>query len=215
MTPSHRDAILRAASGFGAQLEDGALERFESYFSVLRAWSRTMRLVGDVDDESLVHRHLIDSLAVLPHLLPVAGRVADIGSGAGFPGMVLACARPGLDLVLVEPRRRRANFLRDVVRRVPLPRVAIVEARAEELVVSAAGSLEATTSRALRLDQFLAASAPLLRPGGVAVAMQTPKIGLFDVEQLATRLNFQLTVPRDYHLSDGRARRILVFRVAC
>src|SRR5262249_15836769 len=150
---------------FGADIDAPGLARLEAYLMVLGEWSRTTRLVADADEGIVVERHVIDSLAVVPHL-PGTGPIVDIGSGAGFPGLVLACLRPGLALVLVESRRKRASFLREVIRRVELPSVTVLELRAESLARTMAHQCRATMSRGLRLETFLAVSAPLLAAGG-------------------------------------------------
>lgn len=79
--------------------------------------------------KELWERHIVDSLQLLPHAIP--GRWLDIGSGAGFPGLVVAIAEPEREVVLIEPRPLRAAFLADAVANLGLTRVAIVTARAE------------------------------------------------------------------------------------
>ncbi|MCE2390294.1 MAG: 16S rRNA (guanine(527)-N(7))-methyltransferase RsmG [Proteobacteria bacterium] len=94
-------------------------DRLARYLDELRSWARRTNLVGSTEDPAL-SRHVEDSLAAAPHL-PEGARVADLGSGAGFPGIPLAVARPDLQLLLVEIRERRAHFLRHVVRTLDLP----------------------------------------------------------------------------------------------
>jgi len=202
---------VRAASEhFGAGLSDQALARLEVYLQVLREWSETTRLVADADEEIVVHRHLIDSLAVISHL-PADGPIADIGSGAGFPGVVLGCLRPELGLLLVEPRRKRASFLREVIRRVGLPSATVAELRAESLARTTPHQHRATVARGLRLDIFLSVSALLLAPGGYAIAMQAGHV--FDVEHQVEAHGFKLGSQSAYHLPDGRTRRLVIARL--
>ncbi len=88
--------------------------QIEAFLDLLRAWAPRTNLVGSTDPAAL-ERHVADSLAAAPHLARGAV-VADLGSGAGFPGIPLAIARPDLELTLVEIRERRVHFLRHVVR---------------------------------------------------------------------------------------------------
>jgi 16S rRNA (guanine527-N7)-methyltransferase len=105
-------------------------DAIQQYLAELRAWAPRTNLVGSIAPEAL-SRHVLDSLAAREHLSSGA-RVVDLGSGAGFPGIPLAIARPDLDLVLVEIRERRVHFLRHVVRRLGL-RCRIERRRIEEL----------------------------------------------------------------------------------
>jgi len=95
-----------------------AAEALDLYLAELRRWARRSNLVGSTESGAL-ERHVSDSLAAAD-LLPRAARVVDLGSGAGFPGIPLAIARPDLDLTLVEVRERRVHFLRHVVRMLDL-----------------------------------------------------------------------------------------------
>src|SRR5262249_18479377 len=90
----------------------------DGFLAALRQWGPRTNLVGSLDDAALT-RHVEDSLAAAEHL-PHSARVVDLGSGAGFPGIPLAIARPDLDLTLVEIRERRVHFLRHVVRQLEL-----------------------------------------------------------------------------------------------
>ena len=94
------------------------LDGLARYREELRSWASRTNLVGSARDAA-VKRHVEDSLAAVPHL-PASARVVDLGSGAGFPGIPLAIARPDLNLLLVEIRERRVHFLRHVVRALDL-----------------------------------------------------------------------------------------------
>src|SRR5262249_26058426 len=132
----------------------------------------------------LVRKHAVDSLAVLPHL-PACGTLVDVGSGAGFPGLVLGCVRPDLELRLIESRRRPASFLADAIRSIPLPAARVLDVRAEDAArdPSLAGCSAVVLSRAIRLDAFLPLASPFVRSGGLVIAMQTPNLG----EEVARR----------------------------
>jgi 16S rRNA G527 N7-methylase RsmG len=114
-------------------------------------------------------------------------------------------------MVLLEPRRKATSFLREVARAVPLPQVRALELRADEAardpVVSGRASI--VVARALRLDVFLVAAAPLLSASGEAVAMQTPRTARVAGEGTA---GLRLARRRDYTLPDGARRTLLVFR---
>src|SRR2546429_1928819 len=144
----------------------------------LAVGTRRIHLTGQRDLASLIRAHAIDSLAPAPHL-PSTGLVVDVGSGAGFPGIVLGCLRPDLQFVLIESRRRRASFLREAIRAIPLPAARALEMRAEEAAADPeqAGRAPIAISRALRLDVFLGLAGPVLAPARAAIAMQTARPG--------------------------------------
>lgn len=154
-----------ASAVFGA-----ALASTEVYAEVLRTEGVVRGLIGPREADRLWSRHLINS-AAWAHLLPQNARVADIGSGAGLPGIPLALARPDLTLVLVEPLLRRAVFLQEVVARVGLTNVEIVRSRAEDL--PRGWSAQVVTARAVAPMITLAAwTLPLVAPGGELIAMK-------------------------------------------
>ena len=105
-------------------------DAIQQYLAELREWGSRANLVGSTDPVAL-DRHVSDSLAGRDHL-PEGARVVDLGSGAGFPGLPLAIARPDLEVVLVEIRERRVHFLRHVVRRLGL-RCGVERRRIEDL----------------------------------------------------------------------------------
>lgn len=127
-------------------------------------------LLGPAEAGRIWDRHLLNSAAVA-ELLPAAGVLADLGSGAGLPGIVLALLRPATRVLLVEPMLRRTEFLRECVGELGLANAEIVRARAEE--VAGRVGADVVTARAVApLDRLAALAVGLLRPGGVLLAMK-------------------------------------------
>jgi len=208
------DAALLVAVGatHGVVVDADAVGRIGRFLDLLTVWNRRIRLTGDVDTRLLLRKHVADCLAPIA-FLPGAGLVVDIGAGGGFPGLVLGCVRPDLDLLLVEPRRRPRSFLSEAIRTIPLPKARALEARGEDLPddpeVCARASV--AISRALRMDIFLPLAAPILAPGGIAISMQTPSVGEGRVSQVAAAASLTVREFRDYTLPDGEHRRLIVF----
>jgi 16S rRNA (guanine527-N7)-methyltransferase len=141
----------------------------EAYAALLADDGVVRGLIGPREAPRLWERHLLNC-AVLAELIDEGADVADIGSGAGLPGLVLAVVRPDLRLTLVEPLLRRATFLQDAVDRLGLDNVEVVRARAEEL--HGKREFSVVTSRAVApLDRLLDWSMPLVRQGGCLLAM--------------------------------------------
>jgi 16S rRNA (guanine527-N7)-methyltransferase len=138
--------------------------------------------------------------------------MVDVGSGAGFPGIILACARPDLEVVLLESRRRRVSFLRETLRSISLPKARVLEARAEDAARdhTLARRAAVVIARGVRLDAFLALAAPLLADAGEVIAMQTPRTAVV-AEAAAEPHGLLLWRRHDYTLHGGAARTLLVF----
>jgi 16S rRNA (guanine527-N7)-methyltransferase len=156
-----------AAAVFGENL--GLAER---YVRILAGAGIERGLLGPGEVPRLWERHVLNSAAVA-ELVGDDERVADVGSGAGLPGIPLALARPGVHVTLIEPMLRRADFLREVVEELGLD-VTVIRGRAEDRDVRVAvGEMDAVTSRAVAsLDKLARWSLHLLRVDGRMLAMK-------------------------------------------
>ena len=143
----------------------------ERYAELLATEGVVRGLIGPREAPRLWERHLLNC-GVLAELVPPAASVADVGSGAGLPGVVLAIARTDLRVTLVEPLLRRTRFLDEVVEALGLQeQVEVVRARAEEL--AATRTFDVVTARAVApLDRLARWCLPLVDPGGELVAMK-------------------------------------------
>lgn len=125
-------------------------------------------LIGPLELPRLWTRHVLNSAVIAPLF---AGRVGDIGSGAGLPGLVLAIARPDVEFVLIEPMARRVAWLEEQVAQLGLSNVTVVRARAEDW--DGGASLDAVTARAVSaLRTLIPITAPLVRDGGELILMK-------------------------------------------
>jgi 16S rRNA (guanine527-N7)-methyltransferase len=140
-------------------------------YAALLAGPGTVRgLIGPREVPRLWDRHLLNC-ALVTDEVPEGVSACDIGSGAGLPGLVMAIRRPDLSVTLVEPLLRRTTFLGEVVESLGLDNVEVVRARAEAL--HGKREFDVVTSRAVApLDRLLAWSMPLVRPGGLLLAMK-------------------------------------------
>jgi 16S rRNA (guanine527-N7)-methyltransferase len=140
--------------------------RLATYTDLLLRWNATINLVSARTASEVEQRHIADSLQLLP-LLPPAGPIADLGSGAGLPGLVLAAALPEREVHLVESDRRKSAFLIDAAGRMGLARVTIHPQRIEQAILP---PIAAMTARALApLETLLGFAVRILAPGGVAI----------------------------------------------
>ena len=163
---------VSAAPGAAAALFGSRLDRAQRYAQILAGAGVERGLLGPREVGRLWDRHILNSAAVA-ELFDANDRIADIGSGAGLPGIPLALARPDLRLTLIEPLLRRSEFLREVVDDLGLE-ITIVRGRAEDRSVrQQVGEMDAVVSRAVAsLDKLTKWSLPLLRPDGRMVAIK-------------------------------------------
>lgn len=145
----------------------------ERYAALLSEAGVTRGLIGPRETPRLWERHLLNC-AVVADLVPHAAAVADVGSGAGLPGLVLAIRRPDLDVALIEPLLRRATFLEEAIALLELDNVAVIRARAEDRALAERhGTFDVVTSRAVApLARLAAWSLPLVRAGGMFLPMK-------------------------------------------
>ncbi|HLT43803.1 MAG TPA: 16S rRNA (guanine(527)-N(7))-methyltransferase RsmG [Luteimonas sp.] len=164
---------LRAAleAGLAALGSERALaDPLLAYLALLQRWNATYNLTAIRDPEQMVTLHLLDSLAIVPHVAGIS-RLADLGTGAGLPGIPLAIARPELQVTLVESNGKKARFLREAVRQLGLANARVAESRAEAL--DEPGAYKAITARALAtLAEIIAVGEHLVAPGGRLLAMK-------------------------------------------
>ena len=151
------------------ELFGAALDLMATYAGLLVGAGVERGLIGPREVPRLWERHLLNC-AVIAELIPQGAAVDDIGSGAGLPGIVLALCRPDLRITLVEPLLRRSVFLDEVRVELGLPNVTVVRQRAEDRVGAGA---DVVTARAVAPMHRLAGwCLPLLRPGGVLLALK-------------------------------------------
>jgi 16S rRNA (guanine527-N7)-methyltransferase len=143
------------------------------YVALIRAWAPRLDLVGSADVDRLEDRHVADSLRALPLLRSAGpGPAADVGSGAGFPGVVLAIAEPHRRWHLIERRRARAAFLEEVVRTLGLDNCRVVTKSAEDAArdPDLAGAHRVAVARAVATPaRSFALLEPLVGAGGVSL----------------------------------------------
>ena len=194
-----------AATVFGEHLD-----QVRAFTEALATHGEELGLIGPLELPRLWTRHIVNSGLVAPLLRP--GRVGDVGSGAGLPGLVLAISRPDVSLTLIEPMERRVAWLQRQVEELGLANVEVVRARAEEAKLK--GQLDQVTARAVSaLRTLIPITAPLLRPGGELVLMKGAGV---DAEMAAAEKvirKYRLSNPEVLVLGEGVATEVTrVFR---
>jgi 16S rRNA (guanine527-N7)-methyltransferase len=177
---SDRDPLRqRFSAGLAAlhlDVPDAAVAKLLAYVELLHRWNGTYNLSAVRDPAEMVTRHLLDSLAIVPHVHGTT--LADLGTGAGLPGIPLAIVTPQRAVTLVDSNGKKTRFLRAAVRELGLANVRVAESRVEDVP----GTFDCITARAFAsLADMLSWGGHLLAPDGVWLALK----GRFPQDELA------------------------------
>ncbi|HJV73111.1 MAG TPA: 16S rRNA (guanine(527)-N(7))-methyltransferase RsmG [Noviherbaspirillum sp.] len=169
-----RDALMRTLSAGASQLQlalsDAQLVQLIDYLALLVKWNAVYNLTAVRDPAQMITQHLLDSLAAVPAFAN-AMRVLDVGAGGGLPGIVLAIARPDMQVSMIDTVHKKTAFLTQVKAELGLANVTVYTARVEQLQVEQ--KFDAITSRAFaELADFVNWSGHLLKEGGRFIALK-------------------------------------------
>lgn len=194
-------------------LTDAMLEQLDLYAELLVEWNQKINLTAITDPRQIEEKHFVDSL-VLAAQPELQKTLLDVGSGAGFPGMVVKLYRPEIDVTLMEPTGKRLRFLQELAQRLQLP-VHCVAERAEEAARKTwRERFDVVTARAVAaLPMLCEYCLPLVRVGGVFIAMKgRDEDELPGAANAIQRLGGGLAAQRPYTLPDGSRRNLILIR---
>lgn len=207
--------MAEKAAKFGVALSQKQLEQLDNYAEMLVDWNTRMNLTGITDSEGIMTRHFEDSLSML-HAVAVGERakVVDVGTGAGFPGMVLKIARPDIQLTLLDSLNKRILFLNEVAKVINLE-VETLHLRAEEggRTPKYREQYDIACARAVaNLRELSEYCLPYVKVGGQFVSLKGPNV---QDEVDAARpgigtLGGKIEALKEWQLSDGSGRSIIV-----
>ena len=196
--------LANGAAEIGLSLGRGERDKLLEYLALLEKWNQVYNLTAIRDREKMVSGHLLDCLAVIPYV--TGTRVLDAGSGAGFPGIPIALARPDIQVVLLDSNHKKAAFLRQAVADLQLNNATVVCERVETWL--AGEKFDCIISRAFaEIAEFIALTGHLLAPGGVFAAMK----GVHPYEEIERlRANFRVRQVHAFAVPGLGAERHLV-----
>jgi len=202
--------LAKWSASHGLDLTPAQRDSLHKYLELLDIWSVRLALVGAAERPLLVRKHLADSLFAAAHC-PTGGCGADLGSGAGLPGIPVAIARPRLNIDLVESRGKKVSFLIQATQ--DIPNATPVGRRIESLAPAA---YDFVLARALApLERLLPMCVPLLRSGGTILALKSSsfrdELARVDLEDAGLELAEVLS----YDLPSGESRELLKLIAVC
>jgi 16S rRNA (guanine527-N7)-methyltransferase len=153
--PLSAESIVKALREFQLELSPAQINAIRQYIAMLLAWNEKINLTAIREPVEILYRHFCESMYAAAAIPLSTGRLADVGSGAGFPGLPLKIARPDLDVFLIESNIKKATFLAEISRELNLADIRVLVSRYEELAEEVA-PLDYVCSRALgEFDKFL------------------------------------------------------------
>jgi 16S rRNA (guanine527-N7)-methyltransferase len=168
--------IAEGLRAMGIAASEAQVEALARYLELLSKWNRVYNLTAITDTDEMVARHILDSLSILP-FLPRRGRLLDVGTGAGLPGIPLAILLPGTDWVLLDSNGKKTRFVQQAVAELGLKRVKVVQARVQDYhaeASAAAAPFDAVLSRAYAsLVDFAHSVQSLWLPGTRLMALKS------------------------------------------
>lgn len=196
----------------GLHPDEKQIHQFEQYFALLEEWNQKMNLTAITKEEEVWEKHFYDS--IVPFLDTKFQTLADVGSGAGFPGIPLAIMYPDRQFTLIEPLKKRCRFLEEVKSQLGLSNVTIVNERAEDFAKAHRNSFDVVSARAVaRLSILLELCIPLLKDDGTFIALKGAA-GLKELDQAAPALkalHVQLESIKQFELGKEGERTVLFF----
>lgn len=171
-----KEILKEGSDKLGVSLSSGHISSLLLYASLLKEWNEKMNLTAITDDEGIAVKHFLDSLSALT-TEKVGKKVIDIGTGAGFPGLVIKTARPDTELTLLDSLNKRITFLKEVSSRLELENISFIHSRAEDGArkPELREQFDTVVSRAVANMTLLSELClPYVKPGGYFLAMKGP-----------------------------------------
>ncbi len=168
-----KELLTDGLRGLGFEINEAQSGQFEKYLAELKRWSKAYSLTSLKTDRDIVVKHFLDSALYLKAIPAEVKSIADIGAGAGFPGVVLKILRPHLEVILVEPVQKKDTFLRNVIGKLKLEGISTLRMRIEDVSDM---QVDAACTRALFSVKALVEQAGhIVKPGGIFILSKGPK----------------------------------------
>lgn len=170
--------LLEKMSKIDENLTEEQLLQFYNYMNLLIEWNEKINLTAIIEPEDIILKHFVDSLTVSKEI-PDNAKIADIGTGAGFPGLPIKILKPEVEVFLIDSLNKRIKFLDEVISKNNLKNVRAIHARAEEIGHNKEyrESCDVVTSRAVaKLNVLLEYMMPLVKIGGKCICLKGPNV---------------------------------------
>lgn len=170
-----KDLLKDGLIELGLIPSDDQINAFMTYLSELKKWNKAYNLTGLKKDEDIVIKHFLDSLLYFKAMPAGKIKVADIGSGAGFPGIPIKIIRPEIEMYLIEPSGKKSAFLKHIIRQLQLKNIEVIEKRIED--TKGLLTVDVAVTRALfDVKDFFKKTSHIVNQGGILILNKGPKV---------------------------------------
>ncbi len=210
---SIKQLLVRGARELGIELSDFQVDACFQYLSELKKWNRKINLTAIRDDRDIIIKHFLDSFSFLKGFMPREGlRLLDMGSGAGFPALPIKIVHQEIEVTMVESVKKKASFLRHIIRTLDLKGVEVLDERTDGLPDTFHGRYDVVTARAFAdMEAALVEGVGFLKAGSLMVLSRGPEEKIEAQELPKAGVTLEARTELKLPLSDHR-RVIWVFK---
>lgn len=198
----------------GIDISEDMITKLKKYYELLSLWNEKINLTAIIDEEEVIEKHYFDCIKPLEEL-EIEGNVVDVGSGAGFPGLVFKIIRPNYDMVLLEPNNKRVTFLKEVIKELDLKNIEVINERSEDFAKENREKYDIVCARAVaNLNILSELCLPLVKENGIFLAMKGAKGSeeLLEAKEAISKLGGQIKSQQEYELPTGGSRTNLFYK---
>ena len=208
----NKDNFIKEVEKLGIEINENKLWQLEKYYEMLIEYNKFMNLTGITDKNEVYLKHFYDSLTISKIIdLKEQKNLCDIGTGAGFPGIVLKIFYPQLNITLVDSLNKRINFLNEVIKELKLEKITTMHTRMEEFAKNNIEQFDVVTARAVAQMHFLLeVSIPMLKVGKYFIAMKGNIDNEIDYNLALNKLNSSQIDLIKFQLPYEKSNRTLI-----
>ena len=205
-------SFIEELNKLGITLDDDKLAKLERYYELLIEWNEKINLTRIVEKEDVYLKHFYDSLTLIKAIdLNNVDSLCDIGTGAGFPGMVIKIVYPNINITLVDALNKRINFLNEVIKELNLDKIETIHARAEEFGKTNRELYDVVVARAVaNISTLLEYSIPLVKVNGNFISMKATDEEIKSLSKVYDILNIKLDNVVNFTLPYENSNRSLI-----
>jgi len=211
-----QNEFIKALNNINVTLTQNQLDQLNKYYELLVEYNKVMNLTGITEKEEVYLKHFYDSLTIIKIIdLNNIDSLCDIGTGAGFPGLVLKIVFPNLKITLLDSLNKRIEFLKIVINELGLKDIEVIHTRAEEYALNNRNKFDVTTARAVAHTSILLEYAvPLTKIGGYFIPLKANmETEINEIDNAINELNVELIKKQEFKLPIEESNRtILLFK---